>query len=91
MRDVNVRKQAGTILNDGINKYCLCFLCGVLWPQFGNLIVTLYYTDVRHGESPRKYVKKLQSFVNQCLRRIVKVRWPCTITNDKLWKQTNEK
>jgi hypothetical protein len=32
-----VRKQAGTILSDGINKYFLSFL----WPQFGNLIVTL--------------------------------------------------
>jgi hypothetical protein len=41
MSDVNaVRKRAGTILNDGINKYFLSF-CVVLWPQFGNLIVTL--------------------------------------------------
>jgi hypothetical protein len=43
MRDVNiVRKRAGTILSDGINKYLLSFLYGFLWPQFGNLIVTLY-------------------------------------------------
>jgi hypothetical protein len=28
-------------LSDGINKYFLSFLCGFLWPQFGNLIVTL--------------------------------------------------
>jgi hypothetical protein len=41
MSDVNVvRERAGTILSDGINKYFLYFLC-VLWPQFGNLIVTL--------------------------------------------------
>jgi hypothetical protein len=42
MSDVNVvRKRAGTVLSyDGIDKYSLSFLC-VLWPQFGNLIVTL--------------------------------------------------
>jgi hypothetical protein len=34
--------------------------------------------------------KKLKSFVNHCLCRIVKVRWPVIITNDELWKQTNE-
>jgi hypothetical protein len=42
MSDVNVvRKRAGTIWSDGINKYFLLFLCGFLWPQFRNLIVTL--------------------------------------------------
>jgi hypothetical protein len=42
MRDVNVvRKRAGTTLSDDINKYLLLFLYGFLWPQFGNLIVTL--------------------------------------------------
>lgn len=28
MSNVNVRKQVGTILGDGINKYFLSFLCG---------------------------------------------------------------
>jgi hypothetical protein len=28
--------------------------------------------------------KKLQSFVNRCLHRMVKVRWPLTITNEEL-------
>jgi hypothetical protein len=42
MSNVNVvRKRAGTILSDGINKYFYLF-CVVLWFQFGNLIVTLY-------------------------------------------------
>jgi hypothetical protein len=31
--------------------------------------------------------KKLQSFVHRCLRRIVNVTWPLTITNEELWKQ----
>jgi hypothetical protein len=41
MSHVNiVRKRAWPILSDGINKY-LFLLCGLLWPQFGNLTVTL--------------------------------------------------
>jgi hypothetical protein len=40
--DVNVVwKPAGTILSDGINKYFYLFFVWFLWPQFGNLIVTL--------------------------------------------------
>jgi hypothetical protein len=40
MSNVNVVwKGVGTILS--INKYFLSFLCGFLWPQFRNLIVTL--------------------------------------------------
>jgi hypothetical protein len=40
MSDVKVvRKRTGTILSDGISKYCVT-LCAVLWPQFGNLTVT---------------------------------------------------
>jgi hypothetical protein len=42
MSNVNVmRKGAGTILSNGINKYFLSFFVWFLWPQFGNLIVTL--------------------------------------------------
>jgi hypothetical protein len=33
--------------------------------------------------------KKLQSFVNRCLRRLLKVTLPLTITNNELCKQTN--
>lgn len=34
---------------------------------------------------------KLQTFVNRCLRRILKIRWPDIITNSELWKITNQK
>jgi len=34
--------------------------------------------------------KKLQTFVNKCLRNIMKIRWPETITNDLLWNHTNQ-
>ena len=36
------------------------------------------------------YTKKLQTFVNKCLRKIMKIRWPETITNELLWNHTNQ-
>ena len=33
----------------------------------------------------------LQTFVNRYLRRILKIRWPDTISNVELWKITNQK
>lgn len=36
-----------------------------------------------------KIENKIQVFVNRCLRRILRIRWPETISNAELWKQTN--
>ena len=35
--------------------------------------------------------KKIQTFINNCLRRILKIRWPATINNEELWQRTNQK
>ena len=37
-----------------------------------------------------KLSKKLQTFVNKCLRQILKIRWPEIISNKDLWQQTNQ-
>jgi hypothetical protein len=34
--------------------------------------------------------RKLQSFINQCLRYICRIRWPRVISNEKLWKESNQ-
>ena len=34
--------------------------------------------------------KKLQTFINKCLRQIIKIRWPDTISNTELWRQTKQ-
>nr|XP_034311348.1 uncharacterized protein LOC117684212 [Crassostrea gigas] len=34
--------------------------------------------------------KKLQSFVNRCLRNILQICWPNKITNEGLWRKTNQ-
>ena len=33
---------------------------------------------------------KLQAFVNKCLRYILKIWWPNKITNEELWRKTNQ-
>ena len=35
-------------------------------------------------------VKKIQTFVNTCLRRILRVRWPVIINNQNLWERTKQ-
>ena len=34
--------------------------------------------------------KKLQTFVNRCLRRILRIYWPNVISNRELWERTNQ-
>ena len=35
--------------------------------------------------------KKIQTFINSCLRRILQIGWPDTISNKKLWKRTGQR
>ena len=37
-----------------------------------------------------KRIRKLQSYVNHCLRRILKIRWTDKITNEELWERTGQ-
>ena len=34
--------------------------------------------------------KKLQTFLNNCLRKILKIHWPDIISNQELWRRTNQ-
>ena len=36
-------------------------------------------------------IKKIQSFINTCLRRIIKIHWPERISNNELWKRTSQR
>ena len=35
-------------------------------------------------------IKRVQTFINSCLRRILKIHWPNTIRNADLWERTNQ-
>ncbi len=34
--------------------------------------------------------RKIQTFINSCLRRILHIRWPDTISNTNLWERTSQ-
>uniref|UniRef100_A0AAV2JEM2 Ig-like domain-containing protein n=1 Tax=Knipowitschia caucasica TaxID=637954 RepID=A0AAV2JEM2_KNICA len=34
-------------------------------------------------------IKRIQVFINSCLRKILKIRWPEKISNEELWTKTN--
>ena len=34
--------------------------------------------------------KKLQTFINKCLRKILNIRWPEVISNEELWERTQQ-
>ena len=35
-------------------------------------------------------LKRIQTFINGCLRRILRIRWPDIISNKELWQRTNQ-
>ena len=35
-------------------------------------------------------MNKIQTFINQCLRRILRIHWPETISNENLWARTQQ-
>ncbi|VDO66146.1 unnamed protein product [Schistosoma margrebowiei] len=35
-------------------------------------------------------IKKVQVFINSCLRKILNIHWPDTISNSLLWERTNQ-
>ena len=42
------------------------------------------------GRNTKSSHNKLQTFVNKCLRRILKISWTDRVTNEDLWKQVKK-
>ena len=63
-----------------------------------NTKILIFNTNVKsvllYGSETWKTTKSLQSklqvFVNKCLRYILKIWWPNKITNEELWRKTNQ-
>ena len=51
-------------------------------------------SDLLYGAEPwrttKTTIKRVQTFINSCLRRILKIHWPNTISNADLWERTNQ-
>ena len=48
------------------------------------------YVRLRNVENTKTNIRKIQTFINSCLRRILRIHWPNTINNTDLWERTNQ-
>ena len=51
------------------------------------------YPSVWFGNMEIDYripTKKLQTFINKCLRKILNIRWPEVISNEDLWERSQQ-
>ncbi|VDP53531.1 unnamed protein product [Schistosoma curassoni] len=63
-----------------------------------NIKVTIFNTNVKtvllYGAetctTTTTIIKKVQAFINSCLRKILNIHWPDTISNGILWERTNQ-
>jgi hypothetical protein len=42
-------------------------------------------------KSTAEIKRSMQAFINRCLRKILRLRWPEIITNEELWERTGQK
>jgi hypothetical protein len=42
-------------------------------------------------KTTNQITKRLQTFINKCLRRIMNIKWIDKITNEELWRITKQK
>ncbi|VDP38288.1 unnamed protein product [Schistosoma margrebowiei] len=54
-----------------------------------NVKAVLLYIDETWGTTATS-IKKVQIFINSCLRKILNIHWPDTISNSLLWERTNQ-
>ncbi|VDO75273.1 unnamed protein product [Schistosoma margrebowiei] len=57
------------------------------------LLYALFFVLLYGAETWRTIttsIKKVQVFINSCLRKILNIDWPDTISNNLLWERTNE-
>lgn len=54
-----------------------------------NIKLVLLY-GAEPWQTTKASMKKIQSFINQCLSRILRIHWPETISNENLWARTQQ-
>ena len=58
--------------------------------MFNTLVKPILLYGAETWRSTVTTMKKIQTFVNTCLRKILRIRWPNTISNHDLWLQTEQ-
>ncbi|VDP50600.1 unnamed protein product [Schistosoma margrebowiei] len=57
---------------------------------FNTNVKTVLLCGVETWRTTKAIIQKIQVFINSCLRKILRTRWPDTIRNNLLWERTNQ-
>ncbi|VDO61626.1 unnamed protein product [Schistosoma margrebowiei] len=57
---------------------------------FNTNVKTVLLYGAGTGRTTKAIIQKIQVFINSCLRKILQIRWPDTISNNVLWERTNQ-
>ncbi|VDP59103.1 unnamed protein product [Schistosoma curassoni] len=57
---------------------------------FNTNVKTVLLYGVETWTTTKAIIQKIQMFINSCLHKILRIRWPDTISNNLLWERTNQ-
>ncbi|VDO57621.1 unnamed protein product [Schistosoma margrebowiei] len=57
---------------------------------FNTNVKTVLLYGAETWRTTKAIIQKIQVFINSCLRKILQIRWPDTISNNVLWERTNQ-
>ncbi|VDP40286.1 unnamed protein product [Schistosoma curassoni] len=57
---------------------------------FNTNVKTVLLYGAETWRTTKSIIQKIQVFINNCLRKILQIRWPDTISNNVLWERTNQ-
>ncbi|VDO59449.1 unnamed protein product [Schistosoma margrebowiei] len=57
---------------------------------FNTNVKTILLYGAETWRTTKSIIQKIQVFINSCLRKILQIRWPDTISNNVLWERTNQ-
>ncbi|VDP52749.1 unnamed protein product [Schistosoma curassoni] len=57
---------------------------------FNTNVNTVLLYGAETWRTMKAIIQKIQMFINNCLRKILRICWPDTISNNQLWERTKE-
>ncbi|VDO47722.1 unnamed protein product [Schistosoma margrebowiei] len=58
--------------------------------NFNTNINTVLLYGAETWRTTKAIIQKIQVSINSCLRKILRIRWPDSISNNQLWERTNQ-
>ncbi|VDP31479.1 unnamed protein product [Schistosoma margrebowiei] len=99
LEDVKTFTYLGSIINEHGGSDADVKARSIFTKQLStNIKVRIFNTNVKtvllYGaetwRTTKAIIQKIQVFINYCLRKILQIRWPDTISNNLLWERTNQ-